>query len=374
MHQSAATWIKRAVAIVALTMLVALWGMAHPVSAPNPPSPTPTLTAIPTDTPTPSPTPTRTPLPTWTPTPTSSPTPTPPPTETPAPTEAPTEPLSPEATPVLSETLAMTGTLETPDVGSIEATTLITATETPNVPASRIEEHSYASSVTGVEERYLIYLPPAYDASEQRYPVLYLFHGWPIASSNWDLMGADEVANQAIITGQLPPFIIVMPLSTEGLFVWTSGGASSFEAQVINDLVPHIDATYRTWATREGRALGGISRGGVWSLEIAFMHPDLFGVVAAHSPALSVNLAPPAYDPFYLRTRPGVETLRIYLDAGDQDWAIRGTEQLHLKLEEQGIVHTYVVHEGRHHSSLWSAHMGEYLAFHAGGWWPAAAE
>jgi enterochelin esterase-like enzyme len=152
------------------------------------------------------------------------------------------------------------------------------------------------------------------------------------------------------------------------VYVNTSGGGQSFEEQLVNELMPHIDATYRTVQTREARAIGGISRGGVWSLEIAFQHPDAFGIVGAHSPALSANRAPPAYDPFVLLKQPGVQGLRIYLSAGDADWAREATEDLHQALSAQGIASQFVVHPGAHVDQQWAQHIDEYLSFYAAGW------
>jgi enterochelin esterase-like enzyme len=237
--------------------------------------------------------------------------------------------------------------------------------------AGRVEEHTYFSQTSGDEQRYRVYLPPCYDQTDEHYPVLYLLHGWPYDEQHWDGLGADEMADTGIQVDALPPFIIVMPGGTEGLYVGTSGGDHSFEGQVINDLIPHVDATYRTWVERDGRAIGGISRGGVWALEIAFLHPGLFATIGAHSPAISVNLAPPPYDPFYLLERDGVAMLRIYLDAGDADWArggTRGTQALHEALDARGIAHEYIVHSGRHVNELWKTNLAEYLAFYAGGW------
>ena len=231
-----------------------------------------------------------------------------------------------------------------------------------------MEQHTYFCQTSGDEQPYRIYLPPCYDRSGQRYPVLYLLHGWPYDEYHWDKLGVDEAADEGIAEGTLAPFIIVLPGGSEALYVNTSGGDHSFEGQVINDLIPHVDATYRTRPERAGRAIGGISRGGVWSLEIALLHADLFAAVGAHSPALSVNLAPPPYDPFYLLGEPGVEALRIYLDTGDLDWTRKSTEALHEALNGRGLVHQFALHEGRHDNELWADHVEEYLTFYAAGW------
>jgi enterochelin esterase-like enzyme len=223
--------------------------------------------------------------------------------------------------------------------------------------------------VTGQQESYRIYLPPGYDQGDRRYPVLYLLHGWPYDETHWDLLGIDEEADARIVAGQLHPFIIVLPGADDsGVYVTTSGGSGSFEEQLVNELMPHIDTAFRTVQTREARAIGGISRGGVWSLEIAFSHPDAYGIVGAHSPALSANQAPSVFDPFTLLKEPGVEALRIYLSVGDADWARPATVELHQALQEGGIASQLAIHSGAHLDQLWQEHLGEYLAFYAAGW------
>ena len=324
-----------------LATIVILWMLAKPLPETPLSTPTPTRTRTPTSTPKSSPTPT--PTATFTPIPTSLPTLTPPPTPTVLP-EGPTA-------------LPTTEVIEAPIVH-------------PDIPlAGRVEQHTYSSRITGLEEPYRIYLPPDYDASGRRYPVLYLFHGWPYDESHWDNLGVDETADAAIQAGTLPPFIIVLPgADPDGIFVKTAGGDYSFEAQVVIDLVPHIDATYRTQAVREGRAVGGISRGGVWSLEIGFRHADMFAAVGGHSPALKYNQAPDVYNPFNLLDQPRVAELRIYLDAGDTDWALEGTQALHEALDAKGIPNQFAIHSGGHSDGLWAANLGEYLSFYAAGW------
>jgi enterochelin esterase-like enzyme len=234
--------------------------------------------------------------------------------------------------------------------------------------AGRIEQHTYLSQVSGAEESYRVYLPPGYDQGDRRYPVLYLLHGWPYEAADWENLGAAQIADAGIVNGTLPPFIIVIPRGSEALYVNTSGGDYSFEGQLVKDLLPHVDTTYRTWPAWEGRAVGGISRGGVWALEIAFRNPGLFSVVGAHSPALSMNLAPPVYDPFNLLQNPGVSSLRIYLDAGDADWTQPSARSLHETLDGRGIANQFAVHAGGHDRATWSANMAEYIAFYATGW------
>jgi hypothetical protein len=66
--------------------------------------------------------------------------------------------------------------------------------------------------------------------------------------------------------------------------------------------------------------------------------------------------------------QPGVQALRIYLSAGDVDWAREATSQLHQALNEKGIASQFVVHSGAHVDQLWAQHIDEYLTFYAAGW------
>jgi enterochelin esterase-like enzyme len=225
--------------------------------------------------------------------------------------------------------------------------------------------------VFGHPQTYRIYLPPCYDAdgNTTRYPVIYLFHGWPFDERHWINLGVDKAADRLIMSGALPPFIIVLPRGdTDGIYNHTSGGDKSWEGVVVNELMPYIDTNYRTLAQRDYRAVGGISRGGVWSLEIAFRHPDLFSSVGAHSAALGVNEAGADVDPLDLvRTAP-IDTLRIYLDSGTSDWTRSTTAQMSKLLDARHIPYTFILSPGDHLDSYWSSQVEAYLRFYAAPW------
>jgi enterochelin esterase-like enzyme len=196
-----------------------------------------------------------------------------------------------------------------------------------------------------------------------------MLHGLPFDDSHWDGIGIDEAADSGIADGTLPSFVIAMPAAdNDGTFKNTSGGPASFEAVLVDEFVPFIESMYRVSREADKRAIGGMSRGAVWSLEIAFRNPDRFSAVGGHSAALNVNLAPPLYDPIFLAADPSIRSLRIYLDAGRDDWVLPGMEELHSALEAAGVPHNYVVYEGQHDDGYWSAHVAEYLAFYAAEW------
>jgi enterochelin esterase-like enzyme len=220
------------------------------------------------------------------------------------------------------------------------------------------------------EQAYWVYLPPGYPQPDRRYPVLYMFHGSNSADGRqWINVGLTGAADVGTANGTLASLLIVMPVSPlEGLYMFSGGGQSSYEAIIVNDLIPHIDQTYATIPTREGRAIGGLSRGAYWSLEIAFRHPDMFRAVGGHSAALSVATAPLGYHPYELAASPAIQDLRIYLDTGEADYLRAGPDRLHALLDANEVPHTYIVNPGAHTESYWAAHVAEYLAFYAAEW------
>jgi enterochelin esterase-like enzyme len=153
----------------------------------------------------------------------------------------------------------------------------------------------------GTEASYLIYLPAEYDLSgERRYPVLYWLHGGGGSQreGGWMVKKLDA----RIRAGKIPPFIIVL---VQGLadvrYINSKDHTRPVEDVIIKDLVPHIDSTYRTLATREGRALEGMSMGGYGALRLGFKYPDLFGTVSALAPSIleDMNAEPPVVrEPF----------------------------------------------------------------------------
>lgn len=281
------------------------------------------------------------------------------------PTQMPTATSLPTLTPSPTPTATSTPLPPTPTPIPVTPTPTPGCTETQG----RIETGIFVSAVIGQEQPYRVYLPPCYDFDDAVYPVLYMLHGYPYDDSHWDEIGIDEAADAGIASGTLPLFVIAMPSAdVEGVYNHTSGGPNSFEGVMLDEFIPFIEAAYRVSDHPEGHAIGGMSRGGVWSLEIAFRHPDQFSAVGGHSVALNVNLAPPIYDPIYLAADPAIRALRIYLDVGEGDWALDGMEDLHAALVAAEVPHIYHVYSGIHQDSYWSENVAEYLAFYTADW------
>lgn len=236
-----------------------------------------------------------------------------------------------------------------------------TATPACVEQTGRLIETSYPAVAVAGEVPLLVYLPPCYGATQDGYPAVYLLHGLPYDEKHWLELGVVEQLEAGISTGELQPMILLMPYQPEPLFTSTDGGPGSYEQEFLEGLLPFVDRQYRTDPQRRG--LAGISRGGVWALEIAFRNPDSIQALAALSPAVAVNAARPAYDPFELAQSAPTLPARILLLAGDRDWAAVGTQQLSELLNQRSIEHTLSLVPGDHSDPTWAEALETVLRF-----------
>lgn len=162
----------------------------------------------------------------------------------------------------------------------------------------------FFSQVLGVLKRYYIYLPPEYAAGTQRFPVLYLLRGhereWvnPHEDTSRGGQTVIDVYAAARAAGAVGPLILVMPgiasddnhltgLMTDFRAPELAGnrpgiGSGRFERFFVQELIPHIDQTYRTLPTGRGRAVAGFSLGGAMAVKVAARYPGLFASVGAY--------------------------------------------------------------------------------------------
>lgn len=180
-----------------------------------------------------------------------------------------------------------TDSLNEGDVPPIEA-----CNTQPNEAGSRIERPVIAGPEELAEDEdddsyafttgLCVYLPPGYDDDGLQYPVLYLLHGGGGDAGDWVTFGdVQQIVDDA--GGEL---IVVMPDGTNGLWYDAPDGSLRNETYVIDHVIPFVDEHYRTIGAREGRAIAGLSNGGLGAMVLAAKHPDLF--VAATS--MSGNL------------------------------------------------------------------------------------
>ncbi|MBP8058026.1 MAG: hypothetical protein KA314_19530, partial [Chloroflexi bacterium] len=225
----------------------------------------------------------------------------------------------------------------------------------------------FPDPIDGPERAYRVYLPPCYGEDGRIYPVLYLFHGTFQDDTAWDQHGVDEAAEVMILAREIPPLIIVLPTSAN-IDYYSSGGPNSWEGVVMAYLLPFIETNYCVGAEAPWRAMGGLSRGGYWALEIAFQHPAAFARVGAHGAALEDTAATPAINPQYSWQGKELTGLSLYLDTGDADWYRLNFEQLHTDLAAANIPHEWHLNTGTHEDAYWASHVRDYLLWYTANW------
>lgn len=164
-----------------------------------------------------------------------------------------------------------------------------------NVPHGQVIELPYFSKTNNSMRRCFIYTPPGYDKdTKKRYPVLYLQHGGGENETGWSAQGkAGLIMDNLIAEGKVKPFIIVMDNGTwsmarrpagERPAEWPpKGWADGFAKTLLEDIIPMIDANYRTMADQKNRAMAGLSMGGMQTRVITLANPDVFSHVGMFS-------------------------------------------------------------------------------------------
>lgn len=240
---------------------------------------------------------------------------------------------------------------------------------------SRQETMSVASvALGGLSQQVVVSLPPGYDANPaQRYPVMYLLHGFPgrpLAFLETVRMGVwvDTLMAQGRIRG----VILVMPFGSTGTFEdkeWANGigQGQAWETFVAHDVVQAVDTRYRTIASGAARAIAGLSEGGYGALNIALHHPREFAVVESWSgymradnipaifggrPALLAYNSPARYLPRVAATLRRNGTY-VWFYTGSRDRLLAQNRAFAAELEQYRIAHRFFVDPGGHTWRIW---------------------
>jgi len=264
-------------------------------------------------------------------------------------------------------------------------------TQTPD-DFGTIEEIQVDSAALGQSQRTVVFLPPGYSEGVEPLPTIYLFHGQGETPEMFQRLGFFHRYVNLLQQGRVVPSIIVAPSidnsfgvsnpETESVDVPGTGrvvyNGGDYEEFLASDLIAAIDTRYRTSPDPSDRSVGGISMGGFAALHLGLRHPEEFGRVGAHSPALIGTEFTWLYpdpqvqamrDPLLLAsdiTASDLAGTRFYLDVGIQDeFDIVGpVQELVLELQAKAEV-TGVVRDGNHSDEYWRPRVDEYLLFYA---------
>lgn len=170
-----------------------------------------------------------------------------------------------------------------------------------NVPHGTVQSIWYDSPTLNSNRRLHVYLPPGYEDSNRKYPVLYLLHGAGGDEECWLSRGRTNfILDNLIAEGKAEPMIVVMPNGnpdtpaaplSRNPFVQTEAGIGSmasqrFEKSLVNDIVPYIEKKFRVKATPENRAVSGFSMGGYQTQNISNANPEMFKYIGVMSMGL----------------------------------------------------------------------------------------
>jgi enterochelin esterase-like enzyme len=249
------------------------------------------------------------------------------------------------------------------------------------LPADRV--HDFAATMN------IAYLPPQYFTEPaQRFPVVYLFHGSPGKPEDWFHAGRAARAGNTLARLGHPAILVAVQMSRS----WTDdpecvdGAKLKVESHLISQVIPAVDATFRTLRDRQGRIFGGMSAGGYCALNLGLRHRDLVGTIVdlsgetvpthtggarvlfgAKNPQAGALVAAnsPAVYASHLAANPAT---RVWLETGTDDRTIaREMTTLARTLTARGLTVENRVRPGGHTYYVWTAALGEALPWALGG-------
>jgi enterochelin esterase family protein len=241
-----------------------------------------------------------------------------------------------------------------------------------DVPHGEVRAVWYDSPTLGMTRRMMIYLPPGYEDSRQKYPVLYLLHGTGGDETVWLEQGhAAQIFDNLIASGKAEPMIVVMPNghndtqaapgmgpdnNEQPTFAHKQWMDGTFESS-FNDIMNWVDKNYRTRAAKRYRAIAGLSMGGYHSLYISANQPDDFNYVGLFSPAIGRmdQGKSKIYDDLegkliaQFKQRP-----RLYwLGIGKDDFLYKDNAEFRKLLDKNRLRYTYHESEAGHEWANW---------------------
>ena len=251
---------------------------------------------------------------------------------------------------------------------TISTSTPTKITATPNITpvctevSGSTREITLSTKLLKYDLEAKVYLPPCYRYSkDQQYPVLYMLHGMADTNDQWVRLGITKIADQLISSNLMLPMIIVMPYEIS----WQlTPEESNYGEAIVDVLIPYIEKHYPVCTERDCRAIGGLSRGGNWAVEIGFANWQKFTAIGAHSTPLFYGEVTRIAQSVQSMPSPK-DAPAIYVDAGKKDSNLAQVEEFEKTLNDLGVDHQYHLNGGYHDDAYWSAHTEQYLLWYS---------
>jgi enterochelin esterase-like enzyme len=226
-----------------------------------------------------------------------------------------------------------------------------------DIPHGKLEMIEYESKTVGTTRKMNVYTPPGY-TTDRKYPVLYLLHGIGGDETEWQRFATpDLLLDNLIAEGKAEPMIVVMPNGraqkndrAEGDMMAAAPAFAVFERDLLDDVIPAIEARYSVDPNREKRAVAGLSMGGGQSLNFGLGHLDTFAWVGGFSSAPNTK-APEELVPDPEAAKEQLKLL--WLSCGSKDGLIRISQGVDRYLREKGVPHEWNVDGNAHDPTHW---------------------
>ena len=235
-----------------------------------------------------------------------------------------------------------------------------------------VHHHFYKSAVAHDNRDYYVYTPPGYDTTgQQKYPVLYLLHGYSDDASGWTAVGrANVILDNLITQGKAKPMIVVMPLGYGtmdfvriGWDAWSHAelrdtNFRAFSEALLSEVMPRVEMEYRVNSNRNSRAIAGLSMGGSESLLTGLNDLDKFSWIGA----FSSGGIPEDFEKDFpaLDAKANQQIHLLWIACGTDDRLITVNRNLREWLKTRGIQHADIETPGMHTWMVWRRNLTDF--------------
>ena len=251
-------------------------------------------------------------------------------------------------------------------------------TELQDVPHGSIHRMMYASKSVGHSRPVMIYTPPGYQSGGRtKYPLVLLLHGFGDDETAWTEVGrAHFIADNLIATGQLAPCVIAMPYGHpvpvpfgQRPDEYFPENNDLYEKDLINDLLPFVEASFAVRSDAAGRSVVGLSMGGGHALDTGLKNVGLFssiGAFSAATPQMSDDELVSKYPSLKGPDAAANNLKNLWIPIGDKDFLLARNEKFVAQLTASNIKHVYKKTSGGHEWKLWRDYLPEFLKMAVG--------
>ena len=234
----------------------------------------------------------------------------------------------------------------------------------PKIPHGVVSTVEYWSTALGMKRRAHVYTPPGYMKSASRYPVLYLVHGAGDSDDSWTSVGhANYILDNLIAAGKAKPMIVVMPFGHTPDRPNTDVLANQdFGNDLAKDLIPYVEANWRTLPGKTNRAMAGLSMGGAHTLRFGLTSPERYDYIGVFSMGImdTTQLAAFEKQNAAALARGAKQFKLVYYAVGREDFLYRSIAPTRALLAKYGIKDVYHESGGGHTWVNWRQYLADF--------------